>query len=62
MNKVIASAAEAVADVPDGASLALSGVPGSGVPGALIQALFASGVSACRGRRRAGRRRVHRPL
>ncbi|MEU1344745.1 CoA transferase subunit A [Streptomyces sp. NPDC005827] len=45
MNKVIASAAEAVADVPDGASLAVGGFGLSGVPGALIQALFASGVS-----------------
>ncbi|MER5348396.1 CoA transferase subunit A [Streptomyces mirabilis] len=45
MNKVIASAAEAVADVPDGASLAVGGFGLSGVPGALIQALFEAGVS-----------------
>ncbi|MFI1733947.1 CoA transferase subunit A [Streptomyces acidicola] len=45
MNKVIASAAEAVADVPDGASLAVGGFGLSGVPGALIQALFEAGAS-----------------
>ncbi|MFF2959818.1 CoA transferase subunit A [Streptomyces sp. NPDC057963] len=40
MDKVVASAAEAVADVPDGASLAVGGFGLSGVPGVLIQALY----------------------
>ncbi|MFC8424037.1 CoA transferase subunit A [Streptomyces sp. NPDC057236] len=40
MDKVVASAAEAVADVPDGASLAVGGFGLSGVPDVLIQALY----------------------
>ncbi|MEV5970533.1 CoA transferase subunit A [Streptomyces sp. NPDC051921] len=39
MDKVVATAAEAVADVPDGASLAVGGFGLSGVPNALIQAV-----------------------
>ncbi|MFB4426279.1 CoA transferase subunit A [Streptomyces sp. QL37] len=45
MDKVVASAALAVADVPDGASVAVGGFGLSGVPNVLIDALFASGVS-----------------
>jgi 3-oxoacid CoA-transferase subunit A len=45
MDKVVASAAEAVADVPDGASLAVGGFGLSGIPGALIQALYDTGVT-----------------
>ncbi|WP_371572963.1 CoA transferase subunit A [Streptomyces sp. NBC_01314] len=45
MDKVVASAAEAVADVPDGASLAVGGFGLSGIPGALIQALHDHGVT-----------------
>jgi 3-oxoacid CoA-transferase subunit A len=45
MDKVVASVAEAVADVPDGASLAVGGFGLSGVPGALIQALHDAGVT-----------------
>ncbi|MFF0435312.1 CoA transferase subunit A [Streptomyces sp. NPDC004327] len=45
MDKVVATAAEAVADVPDGATLAVGGFGLSGVPNALIQALHARGVS-----------------
>ncbi|MFC8198114.1 CoA transferase subunit A [Streptomyces sp. NPDC057298] len=45
MGKVVASAAEAVADVPDGASLAVGGFGLSGIPGALIQALHDAGVT-----------------
>ncbi|MFJ7296825.1 CoA transferase subunit A [Streptomyces collinus] len=45
MNKVVASAAEAVADVPDGASLAVGGFGLSGVPAVLIQALYDAGVT-----------------
>ncbi|WSQ06746.1 CoA transferase subunit A [Streptomyces sp. NBC_01231] len=45
MDKVVASAAEAVADVPHGASLAVGGFGLSGIPGALIQALYDSGVT-----------------
>ncbi|MFF7476874.1 3-oxoacid CoA-transferase subunit A [Streptomyces sp. NPDC008092] len=45
MNKVSASAAAAVADIPDGASLAVGGFGLSGVPGVLIQALHAQGAT-----------------
>ncbi|GAB7064999.1 CoA transferase subunit A [Streptomyces mexicanus] len=44
MNKVRGSAAEAVADIPDGASLAVGGFGLSGVPDTLIRALYARGV------------------
>ncbi|MET8783740.1 CoA transferase subunit A [Streptomyces sp. NPDC004589] len=44
MDKVVATALEAVADVPDGASLAVGGFGLSGVPNVLIQALFERGV------------------
>ncbi|MFG3345913.1 CoA transferase subunit A [Streptomyces sp. NPDC048018] len=44
MDKVVATAAEAVADVPDGASLAVGGFGLSGVPNALIQAVHERGV------------------
>ena len=45
MDKVVATAAEAVADVPDGASLAVGGFGLSGVPNVLIQALYERGVA-----------------
>ncbi|MEU1520124.1 CoA transferase subunit A, partial [Streptomyces sp. NPDC005811] len=45
MDKIVTSAAEAVADVPDGASLAVGGFGLSGVPNVLIQALYERGVS-----------------
>ncbi|MEU9360913.1 CoA transferase subunit A [Streptomyces sp. NPDC048301] len=45
MDKVVASAALAVADVRDGASVAVGGFGLSGVPNVLIDALYASGVS-----------------
>jgi 3-oxoacid CoA-transferase subunit A len=44
VNKVRGSAAEAVADIPDGASLAVGGFGLSGVPDTLIRALYARGV------------------
>ena len=44
MDKVRASAAEAVADIPDGASLAVGGFGLSGIPDVLIQALHAQGA------------------
>ncbi|MGW6458216.1 CoA transferase subunit A [Streptomyces sp. NPDC055078] len=44
MDKVIASAAEAVADIPDGASLAAGGFGLCGVPSALIHALHQQGA------------------
>lgn len=48
MDKVVASAADAVADVGDGASLAVGGFGLSGVPGVLIGALHEAGVSGLR--------------
>jgi 3-oxoacid CoA-transferase subunit A len=44
MDKVIGSAAEAVADVPSGASLAVGGFGLCGIPTALIEALLESGI------------------
>lgn len=48
MDKVIASAVEALADVHDGASLAVGGFGLSGVPNVLINALHEIGVSGLR--------------
>ncbi|MET7608394.1 CoA transferase subunit A [Streptomyces avermitilis] len=45
MDKVVATALEAVADVPDGATLAVGGFGLSGVPNVLIQALHERGVA-----------------
>ncbi|MFJ5838108.1 CoA transferase subunit A [Streptomyces shenzhenensis] len=45
MDKVVATALEAVADVPDGASLAVGGFGLSGVPNVLIQAVYERGVA-----------------
>ncbi|CAL9419822.1 CoA transferase subunit A [Streptomyces sp. enrichment culture] len=45
MNKVRGSAAEAVADIPSGASLAVGGFGLGGVPEVLIRALYEQGVS-----------------
>ncbi|GAQ73895.1 putative succinyl-CoA:3-ketoacid coenzyme A transferase subunit A [Streptomyces turgidiscabies] len=45
MDKVVATALEAVADVPDGASLAVGGFGLSGVPNVLIGALYERAVS-----------------
>ncbi|MEV6174594.1 CoA transferase subunit A [Streptomyces sp. NPDC051954] len=45
MDKVVATALEAVADVPDGTTLAVGGFGLSGVPNVLIQALYERGVS-----------------
>ncbi|MFZ5871489.1 MAG: CoA transferase subunit A [Actinomycetota bacterium] len=45
MDKVVGSAAEAVADVPDGASLAVGGFGLAGIPWILIDALLAQGAS-----------------
>jgi 3-oxoacid CoA-transferase subunit A len=44
MDKVVQSAAEAVADVPSGASLAVGGFGLCGIPSALIAALLDAGV------------------
>ncbi|WP_030920792.1 CoA transferase subunit A [Streptomyces sp. NRRL B-24720] len=46
MDKVVATAEEALAGVMDGASLAVGGFGLSGVPDVLIQALYATGASA----------------
>ena len=45
MDKVVESAAEAVADVSDGASLAVGGFGLCGVPSVLIDALLEAGVT-----------------
>jgi 3-oxoacid CoA-transferase subunit A len=44
VDKVVGSAAEAVADIPSGASIAVGGFGLCGVPTVLIRALLASGV------------------
>ena len=44
MDKVMASAAEAVADIPDGATLAVGGFGLCGIPSVLIEALLATGA------------------
>ncbi|MEU1470050.1 CoA transferase subunit A [Streptomyces sp. NPDC005761] len=48
MDKVVASAAQAVADVPDGASIAVGGFGLSGVPDVLIAALHERGTGDLR--------------
>jgi 3-oxoacid CoA-transferase subunit A len=45
VNKVRADAAEAVADIPDGASLAVGGFGLSGVPEVLVRALYERGTN-----------------
>ncbi len=45
MDKVVSSAAEAVADIPDGATLAVGGFGTSGIPSVLIDALLDQGAS-----------------
>jgi 3-oxoacid CoA-transferase subunit A len=45
MDKVVQSAREAVADVPDGASIALGGFGLCGIPSALIEALLEQGAT-----------------
>ena len=45
MDKVVASAAEAVADIRDGATLAVGGFGLCGIPSVLIEALLATGVT-----------------
>ena len=44
MDKVVASAAEAVADIPSGATLAVGGFGLCGIPSVLIEAVLAAGV------------------
>jgi len=46
MDKVVATAAQAVAEIPSGASLAVGGFGLCGIPSALINALLASGVGS----------------
>jgi 3-oxoacid CoA-transferase subunit A len=45
VNKISGSAAEAVADIPDGASLAVGGFGLSGIPDVLINALYDQGAT-----------------
>jgi len=45
MDKVVASCAEAVKDIPSGASLAVGGFGINGIPERLIEALLATGVT-----------------
>jgi 3-oxoacid CoA-transferase subunit A len=44
MDKVVGSAAQAVADIPDGATLAVGGFGLCGIPSALIQAVLEAGT------------------
>ncbi|WP_405777208.1 DUF6817 domain-containing protein [Streptomyces sp. NBC_01538] len=48
MDKVMASAADAVADIPEGASLAVGGFGLRGIPTVLIDALYAQGADGLR--------------
>src|SRR3954471_24439912 len=48
MDKVVASAAEAVADIGDGASLAVGGFGLCGIPEVLIEALYDQGTADLR--------------
>jgi 3-oxoacid CoA-transferase subunit A len=48
VDKVVASAAEAVADVRDGASVGVGGFGLCGIPSVLIQAIFARGLTGLR--------------
>ena len=45
MDKVVASAAQAVADIPDGASLSVGGFGLCGIPSVLIEAVLESGTT-----------------
>ncbi len=45
MNKVVSSAGEAVADIPDGSSLAVGGFGLCGIPSVLVAALLEAGVT-----------------
>ena len=45
MDKVVQSAVEAVADIPDGATLAVGGFGLCGIPSVLIRALLDSGAA-----------------
>jgi 3-oxoacid CoA-transferase subunit A len=45
MDKVVSSAAEAVADIPDGATISVGGFGLCGIPSVLIQALLDAGTS-----------------
>ncbi len=45
MNKVVSSASEAVADIPDGSSLAVGGFGLCGIPSVLVAALLEAGVT-----------------
>jgi 3-oxoacid CoA-transferase subunit A len=48
MDKVVGTAAQAVADIPDGASLAVGGFGVCGIPSALIAALLEQGATGLR--------------
>ena len=45
MDKVVTSAAEAVADIPDGATLSVGGFGLCGIPSVLIEALLEAGTT-----------------
>ncbi len=45
MDKVVANAAAAIADIPDGATLAVGGFGLCGIPSVLIQAVLDAGTS-----------------
>ena len=48
MDKVVESAAAAVADIPDGATLSVGGFGLCGIPSVLIDAVLAAGTATSR--------------
>ena len=61
IDKIVASAADAVADVPDGATVMIGGFGTAGLPNELIDALHRAGREGPRHRQQQRRQRRHGP-